>query len=161
MTGMDRLSGLFRRFRSFVLGREVMLKGKCQMCGNCCHDILLKDEGHWLRKEKEFKALCESDSRYERFIITGRDTYNHLTFRCALQRDDGLCTSYEDRLPLCRNYPAKSLYYQGGWIGSDCGFRFKSATFRDVLLRRKPLRMPQFSEVLQHELKVAGKRKST
>lgn len=152
-----RLSrGLFRRFRAMVLRREVQIVGQCRMCGSCCNGILLRDGG-WIKNKKGFKKLCKSDPGHERFTVTGKDDYGHLVFACTLQGSDGLCTCYEDRLPLCRNYPTKSLYYQGGWIGPDCGFRFKSVSFRDILLRRKPVRTPEFSEVLKQEIKQVHK----
>lgn len=146
------LIGLFRQFRSFVLGREVEIVGQCRLCGNCCHDILLRDGG-WVKNKRQFKRLCERESKYFRFEILGKDDRGCLTFRCTLQQENGLCSCYDDRLPLCKSYPSKSLYYQGGWIGPKCGFRFKTVTFRDVLLRRKKVRQPSFSKVLEQEMK--------
>jgi hypothetical protein len=67
--------------------------------------------------------------------------------------NDNLCTCYESRLPLCRNYPNKSLYYQGGWLRPDCGFSFKATTFRDIYMRRRRGSIPPFSEVLHREIK--------
>ncbi|CCH49690.1 YkgJ family cysteine cluster protein [Pseudodesulfovibrio piezophilus] len=148
--------GLFRRFRSFVLGRDVEIVGHCLFCGKCCHDILLKD-GHWLKKMRDFEKLCAREPEHKRFIPTGRGDLGHLVFRCSMQGDDGLCVCYENRLPLCRNYPSESIYYKGGWIRPDCGFRFKSTTFRDILMRRRQLRMPKFSDVLKQEIKQADK----
>lgn len=145
-------TGLFRRFRSFVLRRDVEIVGQCRMCGSCCQDILLRDKGRWLRKEKQFRQLCESAPKHSRFAITGRSDDGFLTFTCSLQGNDNFCTCYEDRLPLCRSYPTKSLYYQGGWIRSDCGYSFKATTFRDVWMRRRRGRIPAFSEVLRREM---------
>lgn len=149
--------GLFRSFRTFVLRREVEIVGQCRMCGNCCHDILIRDGGGWLKRQKEFDALCEREPKHDRFEVTGKDDFGHLAFSCKLQGEDGLCSCYEDRLALCRNYPGKALYYQGGWIGPDCGFRFKSVKFRDVFSRKKPLRMPSFSKMLEQEIKQVDK----
>jgi len=144
--------GFFRRFRSFVLGRDVEIVGQCNLCGNCCHDILLRD-GAWIKKQRQFDKLCKQQPKHERFEHIGKDHHGHWLFRCTLQQKDGMCSCYEDRLPLCKGYPSKSLYYKGGRIGTDCGFRFKAVTFRDVLMRRKRLRTPNFSEVLDQETK--------
>ncbi|QGY39760.1 YkgJ family cysteine cluster protein [Pseudodesulfovibrio cashew] len=150
MRTLNLFRGLFRRFRTLVLRREVEIVGQCRLCGNCCHGILLKDRG-WLKRKRQFDKLCEREPAHTRFRITGKDHRGRLVFDCAMQGEDNLCTSYGERLPLCRNYPSKSLYYQGGWIGAECGFRFKSVTFRDVLLRRKQIRAPRFSDVLDQE----------
>lgn len=152
MTASRFFTGLFRRFRSFVLRREVEIIGQCQLCGSCCQDILLRDRGRWLRTKRQFKQLCDVEPGHSRFKITGRDDYGHLTFSCNLLGEDNICTSYESRLPLCKSYPSTTLYYQGGWIGTHCGFSFKATTFRDIYMRRRRGRIPKFSEVLHQEL---------
>lgn len=145
-------TGLFRRFRTLVLGREVEIVGQCRFCGECCHGILLQD-GRWLKKKRHFDRLCEREPEHTRFIPTGRDDYGHMVFDCSMLGTDNFCTAYDDRLPLCRNYPTKSIYYQGGWIRPECGYRFKSVTFRDVFTGRRRATMPKFSEVLRKEIK--------
>ncbi len=152
MSGMTALTGLFRRFRAFILGREVEIVGQCNLCGNCCHDILLLDN-HWIKSKRQFERLCKKEPKHSRFAIMGRDEYGRLLFRYTRLQKDGLCLSYEDRPPLCKSYPSKSIYYNGGQTGPECGFRFKAVTFRDVFLRRKRLRTPRFSQVLQQEIK--------
>lgn len=152
------LVGLFRRFRSFVLGRDVKIVGQCNLCGSCCQDILLYDKG-WIRSEREFLRLCEREPEHERFDVVGKDDDGHLAFSCSLLQPDGLCSCHDERLPLCQRYPSEFLYYQGGWVGPHCGFKFKTVTFRDVLMRRKRLRIPKFSEVLEQEVSQSSKRK--
>jgi len=137
MTLQRVLTGWFRRFRSFVLRREVEIVGQCALCGECCHDILIRDGRHWLKNRRKFDKLCKREPEHARFVVTGRDDWGHLVFACTLQGGDGLCTSYDSRLPLCRKYPSKSLYYQGGWLRPDCGFSFKAVTFRDIWMRRR------------------------
>jgi len=145
-------TGLFRRFRSLVLRREVEVVGQCKGCGLCCQDILIKDNGRWLSSRRKFSKLCEREPEHARLKITGRDDVGHLVFSCSKQGDDNLCTCYESRLPLCRNYPSRSLYYQGGWLRPDCGYFFKETTFRDIFMKRKRGRIPPFSEVLLQEI---------
>jgi len=148
-------TGLFRRFRSFVLGREVEVVGQCRMCGNCCNDIMLSD-GNWLKRRSQFERLCEKSPGHSRFEITGRDNRGRLIFRCTLQTPEGTCPCYEDRLPLCRSYPSKSIYYRGGWLEPRCGFSFRDVTFREVFTGRKHLRKPQFDKLLEQEMKRSG-----
>lgn len=152
MTNLQYFTGLYRRFRSFVLRREVEVVGQCRLCGNCCRDILLRDRGRWIRKEKQFDRLVEHLPEHARFELTGRDDLGFLSFACTCLGDDKLCTGYEDRPALCRNYPSKSLYYQGGWLRADCGFSFRAVTFRDVFMRRRRAKVPDFSTVLKREL---------
>jgi hypothetical protein len=59
---------------------------------------------------------------------------------------------------VCRTYPSKSLYYQGGWLRQDCGYSFKATTFRDVLMRGRRGRVPKFDEVLRQEQNKPGNR---
>jgi Fe-S-cluster containining protein len=156
--GLRTFTGLLRRVRAWVLRSEVRVVGQCQLCGVCCQDILLRDRGRWLKSEGAFRKLCDREPGHERFEITGRDDWGHLVFRCTLQGEDNLCSAYEDRLPLCRNYPSKSLYYQGGWLRQDCGFSFKATTFRDMIMRYRRRNIPEFTEVLRQELNKPGNR---
>ncbi len=144
-------TGLFRRFRTFVLKREVEIIGQCRLCGNCCHDILLHDGGRFIKREKQFKKLCKGNSAFTRFRIIKPDDEGLLTFSCSFQDKNNICTSYEDRLSLCKEYPSKGFYYRGGGLGTDCGFSYKAVTFRDIYMRRRRSRIPEFSEVLRQE----------
>jgi len=150
-----------RRLRSILLRSEVRVVGRCGVCGQCCTGILLRDRGRWIKTDRAFGRLCQDDPRYRRFEITDRDEAGHLVFRCTLQDEDSFCTSYADRLPLCRDYPSKSLYYQGVTLREDCGFSFKATTFRDILMRRRRRPVPEFTEVLRQELNKPGGREQS
>lgn len=158
MDGLRVLVGLLRRLRACILRSEVRVVGQCNVCGFCCRGILLRDRGRWLKSEGAFRKLCEREPDHACFEITGRDEEGHLVFRCTMQGDDNFCTCYEDRLPLCKNYPSKSLYYQGRDLRSDCGFSFKATTFRDIFMRRRRRAVPEFDEVLRQELNKPGNR---
>jgi len=145
------LRGWFRRLRALILRREVEIVGQCALCGGCCRDIFIQNGRTWLKSRRAFARLCECEPEYARFVVTGRSESGYLVFACTLRGEDGLCTSYESRLPLCRNYPSRSIYYQGGRLNSDCGYAFKATTFRDLLMRRRRARIPKFSEVLRRE----------
>lgn len=143
-------TAIFRRFRAWVLRRDVEIIGQCKLCGDCCHDILLSDKNRWLKTDKQYKALCETDPRYKRFVNTGKNEFGQMIFSCSKQ-ENNICTCYEDRMAICRQHPSKSLYYQGGWLRRECGYSFKTTTFRDVFMRRKRARMPKFEDVLKQE----------
>jgi len=151
MKSLRLFRGWFRRFRSFVLRSEVEIIGQCAMCGCCCRDILMRDGRKWMTSRRQFEKLCKSEPGYSRFRITGKDEKGRLSFTCTIQGEDNFCTSYDSRLPLCRNYPSKSLYYQGGWLRSDCGFSFKAKRFRDAWMRRRRAAIPSFSKILRQE----------
>ncbi len=152
MFSLKFYTGLFRRFRSLVLRRKVEITGQCKGCGRCCENILLKDGGRWLTSKRKFRKLCEREPEHARFDIVGKDDTGPLVFSCSKLGDDNFCTCYESRLPLCKNYPSKSLYYQGDWLRADCGFSFKVTTFRDIYMRRKRSEIPPFSEVLHQKI---------
>jgi len=113
---------------------------------------LLKDAGRYLKTEKQFRTLCQSDPAHECFRVIERDEFGFLIFNCSKLGDDNICTDYESRPALCSNYPTKSLYYHGGWLRDDCGYSFKAVTFRDVFMRRKAWGRPRFANVLQGQI---------
>ncbi|WP_319541690.1 YkgJ family cysteine cluster protein [uncultured Pseudodesulfovibrio sp.] len=152
MPRLTLLIGLFRRFRAFVLKRDVEVVGQCRMCGRCCREIMLRDAGRCLKTEKQFLDLCQSDPLHECFTITRRDEFGVLIFNCVKLDGDNICTDYESRPALCSNYPTKSLYYNGGWLRDDCGYSFKAVTFRDVFMRRRSMGKSRFAETLQEQI---------
>ncbi|BCS88590.1 YkgJ family cysteine cluster protein [Pseudodesulfovibrio sediminis] len=158
MCGNPYFTGLFRRFRAFVLRSKVQVRGRCKGCGYCCQDIMLKDKGRWLRTNRQFKALVKSNPEHARFTPVGRDEYGFMIFTCKKLGPDNLCSSYDDRPELCRNYPSDSLYYQGDCLQSACGYSFKDISFRDVLMRNRRSRIPKFSQVLRKEIEQDKKR---
>ncbi|MBG0791776.1 MAG: YkgJ family cysteine cluster protein [Desulfovibrionaceae bacterium] len=151
MSCLRLFTGLFRRFRSMVLRRPVRLAGQCALCGGCCRNILLMYEGKWLRRPGQYRAMLEHLPNYARFEHAGYDDYGFMIFTCNRLGEDNLCSDYEGRPPLCRNYPSESIYYQGGRLRRDCGYTFEAVTFRDAILRRLG-RRPDFAQELGKEL---------
>ncbi len=151
MEGISLFIGLFRKARAIILRREVEIVGQCRLCGNCCRGVLLKNRDRWLRTEAQYKELCKDEPGHERFKIMDKDEYGNLCFACSWQGEDNLCKDHENRLQLCKEYPTKGLYYQGGWLGADCGFSFKAVKFRDIFMRRKRALIPSFDKILQQE----------
>ena len=151
MSSLRLFTGLFRRFRSRVLNSPVQRVGQCRLCGRCCRDILLKYEGKWLRRDKDYRAMLEALPAYARFEHTGYDDQGFMTFTCKSLGRDNLCAAYGKRPSLCRSYPSDSLYYQGGSLRADCGYSFRAETFRDAITRRLA-RKNDFPQVLNKEL---------
>lgn len=145
------LTEIFRRFRAWILRRDVQVVGQCKLCGDCCKDIVLYNEGRWISTEKQFRKLCEFDPRHERLVCKGKADDGVFLFSCSSLGEDGMCTCHDDRMALCRNYPDNGIYYRGGWLRKECGYSFKVTTFRDVFMHRKRLRMPDFHSILEQE----------
>jgi Fe-S-cluster containining protein len=114
--------------------------------------VLLRHQGRWLRRLARFERLVAEAPEHARFRPVGRNADGFLLFDC--DRLDGLdlCSCHGTRPALCRNYPSKSLYYQGGRLPDGCGYAFKAVTFRDVLFGRKPFKPADFSAVLGREI---------
>lgn len=152
MSRSGALTGLFRRFRSLVLRREVRVVGQCNGCGRCCRALLLCHRGRWLRRPEEFERLAAQTSDFFRFILVGRTADGFLLFDCTWLRDDNRCSCHQARPALCRNYPSKSLYYHGGRTLDGCGYSFEAVTFRDVLSGREPFKPADFSAAPRREI---------
>ncbi|HIP37795.1 MAG TPA: YkgJ family cysteine cluster protein [Desulfocapsa sulfexigens] len=134
--------GLIRYLRMKCMGKELLITGSCQSCGNCCRKINLEGREGWLRSEDDFLAVVKDYPEYERFTLTGRDQQGFLQFSCAWLTDAGLCRDHENRLPLCENFPDKSLHFCGGALPPGCGY-----SIREV----RP-----FSKYLEEEVKERG-----
>ncbi|WP_457576862.1 YkgJ family cysteine cluster protein [Desulfomarina sp.] len=116
------LLGFVRFARLKLMGKTVLITGHCLNCGQCCQSISLEHTDGWLRDEIEFEAITEEHPEYKRFEITGKDGQGFLLFRCTWLTEEGLCRNHEKRLPLCRNFPEKSLFFCGGTLPAGCGY---------------------------------------
>lgn len=134
--------GLIRYLRMKCMGKELLVTGSCRSCGNCCRKINLEGQGGWLRSEDDFLAVVKDYPEYERFTLTGRDEQGFLQFSCTWLTDDGLCRDHKNRLPLCKNFPDKSLHFCGGALPPGCGYS---------IIEVRP-----FSKYLKEEVKEKG-----
>jgi len=114
--------GLIRYFRMLLTGRELLVVGSCHCCGACCRKINLEGEYGWLRIEKDFFDVLKQYPEYKRFQITGSDEQGFLQFSCLWLTPEGLCRDHTKRLPLCTNFPDKTLHFCGGKLPSGCGY---------------------------------------
>ena len=69
---------------------------------------------------------------YKRFYIRGKDEEGNLIFACKYVTDEGLCSVYDKRLKMCRNYPAKKISYPGK-LHKGCGFKVEDKSFKSYL----------------------------
>jgi Fe-S-cluster containining protein len=129
--------GVLRYLRMKLLGRQVIVRGQCEMCGACCKKISLDIGGSWVRSVRRFKRLVRKNSDYARFEITGRDRNGYLEFRCTWLQKDGTCRDYDNRLQICRSYPDTELYFTNGKLIKGCGFALEEVPDFERLLKRK------------------------
>lgn len=118
------LRGLCHYLWLKVRGKTVMVTGTCHGCGRCCREISLEGAEGWLRSEQSFQRIVEKYPEYDRFVIIGKDSQGFLLFSCTWCSAEGTCSDYENRLPLCRNYPESSLLFVGGRLLTGCGYGF-------------------------------------
>ncbi len=59
---------------------------------------------------------------YERFVVSGKDSQGFLQFSCTWLTEKGGCQNHDNRLPLCRKFPDKSLHFCGGMLPDGCGY---------------------------------------
>ena len=104
------------------------ITGKCKKCGKCCNYMYSYDT----YTEKEFKIMQFLFPAYKRFYIKGKDEDGNLIFACKLVTKDGLCSDYKHRLPMCRKYPAKRIFYPAK-LHEGCGYKVNVKTFEEYL----------------------------
>ncbi len=144
--------GFFRWVRAKVLRSEVRIGGHCLLCGRCCHDLRIMDNGKWITSRKQHEQLVQNSPEYGRFNIIGRDGCGFLTYSCSCVSDEGVCTDYENRPLICSDYPSPTLYYRGVDPPAHCGYYYEALTFR-AALRQLLGREQSFGKVLRQERK--------
>ena len=125
------LKALYYEFLSHFVPQKVYyeITGECKKCGKCCNYMYSMDT----YTEKEFKIMQFLYPKYKRFYIKGKDDEGNLIFACKLVTPDGLCSDYEHRLRMCRNYPAKRIPYKGK-LHEGCGYKVHDINFKDYLV---------------------------
>lgn len=104
------------------MGRtRYILAGSCRMTGCCCRDMNLWYDGKPVRTKSQFLKICQEDEDFRRWRFTGRDEHGHATFDCTLLSPDNLCTDYEARPQMCRDYPKVEDRED---LKDGCGFYF-------------------------------------
>lgn len=134
---MLSLSGWLRHIRLRLQKRELIIRGHCRQCGNCCRRIQIQQGRRWLRSKRAFKKLAREHPEYARFDIIGRDTHGLLLFNCAWLQDDNTCANHAQRLDICRNFPAKAIFFCGGQLPHACGYKVEEVIPFAKILRDK------------------------
>ena len=100
----------------------------CLKCGKCCRYMYSFDT----YTTTDFKIMQFLFPAYRRFYIRGKDEDGNLIFACKYVTDEGLCSVYEKRLKMCRNYPAKKIKYPGK-LHKGCGYTVENKSFESYL----------------------------
>jgi hypothetical protein len=106
-------------------GRKYQKMGQCNCCGSCCKNISIKHGKKIIQTPEQFEALQRKFPVYRMFRIMD-NADNGLIFQCVYLNDEtGKCTNYENRPPICRNYPHEVIFKLGGSLADSCGYYFK------------------------------------
>ena len=126
----DLLKSIFYEYLSYFVPEKMSyeITGECKKCGKCCNYMYSVDT----YTEDEFKFMQKLFPAYKRFYIKGKDEDGNLIFACKLVTKDGLCSDYKHRLRMCKNYPAKRIFYPAK-LHDGCGYKVNIKTFEDYL----------------------------
>lgn len=127
---LEILENIKNEFLSYFVPEKVEYKiqGECKKCGKCCRYMYSFDT----YTEKEFKFMQFLFPSYRRFYIKGKDDKGNLIFACKYVTDNGLCSVYEKRLPMCKKYPSKKIFYPAK-LHEGCGYKIVKKSFNDYL----------------------------
>jgi len=121
-------SVLARHIYLKISGKEYLVTGKCNYCGQCCERINLRSRGGWIRDEREFQVLVKKSPDFSRFSVVTKDSQGYLQFTCAYLEPGNGCRDYANRPDICKKYPSKSLVLQGGKLIKGCGYSIQAGT---------------------------------
>ena len=107
---------------------EYKITGKCLKCGKCCRYMYSFDT----YTTTDFKIMQFLFPQYRRFYIRGKDEEGNLIFSCKYVTEEGLCSVYDKRPLMCRNYPAKKLAVFAD-MPDGCGYKIIRKNFKDFL----------------------------
>lgn len=127
---LEILENIKNEFLSYFVPEKVEyeIQGECKKCGKCCRYMYSFDT----YTEKEFKFMQFLFPSYRRFYIKGKDDKGNLIFACKYVTDNGLCSVYEKRLPMCKKYPSKKIFYPAK-LHEGCGYKIVKKSFNDYL----------------------------
>ena len=127
---LEILENIKNEFLSYFVPEKVEyeIQGECKKCGKCCRYMYSFDT----YTEKEFKFMQFLFPSYRRFYIKGKDDKGNLIFACKYVTDEGICSVYEKRLPMCKKYPSKQIFYPAK-LHEGCGYKIVKKSFNDYL----------------------------
>ena len=127
---IDFIKSLYYEFLSYFIPKKVKYKveGECLKCGKCCKEI----RAYGMKSEKDLKIMQFFLPHYRRFFISKTDDKGDVVLSCKYLTENGLCSVYNKRPSVCKNYPAKSINFNGEMIDS-CGYKVIKKQFKDYL----------------------------
>ena len=127
---IDIIMTIINEIKSNFVAEKISyeITGSCKKCGKCCNYMYSIDT----YTEKEFKIMQTLFPKYKRFYIKGKDADGNLIFACKLVSPEGLCTDYKNRPNMCKNYPAKRIFYPGK-LHEGCGYTVNIKHFKDYM----------------------------
>lgn len=127
---IDFIKSIYYELISYFVPQKIKYKieGKCNKCGNCCRQI----RAYGLKNEKELKLMQLIFPHYKRFYITGKDINGEYILSCIYLMKNGLCSVYNNRPSVCKNYPEKVIQFNAEMI-DNCGFKVIKKDFKDYL----------------------------
>lgn len=121
----------------------------CKMCGKCCrmatasvpHDELLKqvEEGNqsaieFLETFEPYESLEEALKFDESTVKNIPDYQNRTFYHCRFIKEDNLCSKYEQRYEVCRQFPTSP------WAVVPVGCGFEGWLFNEREAHKKLIR---------------------
>ena len=127
---LDLLCSIKNEILSYFVTQKIEYKisGKCKKCGKCCRYMYSVDQ----YSPTDFKIMQFLFPAYKRFYIRGKDEFGNLIFACKYVTEEGLCSVYNKRLKMCKNYPAKSIRFRGE-LHEGCGYKIETPDFKEYL----------------------------
>lgn len=105
---------------TLILSQIFRFEGACKKCGACCKNMVLLYHGKLITSEEEFAKICQDSPDFNRWV-SFRDGEGNLRFNCGRLDPSSLCSDYQNRQDLCRNYPN----YMTSSLKDTCGFKRK------------------------------------
>ena len=133
---IDFIKSLYYEFLSYFIPQKVKyrVEGECLKCGKCCKEI----RAYGMKNEKDLIIMQFFIPHYRRFFISKIDEKGDVVLSCKHLTENGLCGVYNKRPNVCKNYPAKTINFNGEMI-EGCGYKVIKKQFKDYLYNQPKL----------------------
>lgn len=127
VTGFFRVLAIIDYYLEKVVGvffkKKWKIAGSCKKDGRCCRDIGIIAE-KWIINNKYLLKLVtwwytKVHPFYFKYYVENEDA---LIFGCTKLNDNGSCSIYKKRPPICRKYPVVN-YFKKPVLFEGCGFK--------------------------------------
>lgn len=115
------------------------LRGKCNLCGKCCSNIVFYIQDKPVSTKDEFERLKKFKKIYNNFSLSGRKVDGTLLFKCNSLNENGKCRDYIFRSIYCRMYPdvGKKIHSGKYETFDGCGYNIEvDKDFRSYLQKK-------------------------